>query len=632
MNHRFTLPCAVFLAAVAVAAGPSAGAASDMATCADARVKTTMLPASALAAAEAACGRVLAGGASVEDRQKAAFYRGLMRFLKEVQDGLARAASADGSVAYGAPTPGQVSAALADVETAIGLDGPLKAEALALRVTINQTIGRHAEAQADLDHATKVAPNSITPLVQRALEHERVGDVTAALANLDRALALDPAAGTALSARGELLRRLGALTRAGTDFAAAAALGPPFRRLALLRKSNVELRAGNLQRAYDDLVAAAAEAADMPGADAAAGRAELLVRAGDLALDKLKKPDVAEKHYAAAAALAPTAWDAALGLARVAEERGDRDRAAAIYRRILAATEGTPQLLERMLAAYRLKRLTAPRARRSERGLFRDAVEIGVAAGKSSPDGLRRLAFVIGQGDYAGLADLPNARRDAAVMANALAEMGFDTVEIAENLAAADLRRIPAAIAERAADADIVLVFYAGHGVEIGGANYLIPTDATPENDKDIKGGALALPDVTAAAARARRAALVIVDACRDDPFVEARMIAAARGRAPASAGLPARLHAGLAATPAVAANSVVFHSTQPGQAALDGEGLDSPFVRALLETLATPDQPFDVVIRDTTTRVAKTTEGRQIPAVYGAAPAVALLPPAMAQ
>ncbi len=633
MQAGFVPIRSIFLAiAVAISAAPAA-AASDMALCADQRVKTTMLPMPALAAAEAACGRILAADANMTDRQKAAFYRGLIRFLQVVQDGVARTATREGAVTYVPPTPGQVGPALADIEAAAALEGPLRAEALTLRVTINQTIGNHADVQADLDQAAKMAPHHVTPLVQRALEHERAGDVTAALAALDRAIESDPAASTALSARGELLRRLGLLTRARADFAAAAALGPPFRRLALMRKSNVELRSGDLRAAYDDLLAAARESGDRPDADVSAANAELLVRAGDLALDKLKDADAAETHYRDASRLVADNWSAALGLARIEEQRGDTVKAAAIYRRILASTEATPRLLERLLASYRLKQLTAPVQRRGGLGPFRDAFEIGVVPDKAAPDGLKRIAFVIGEGDYSRLASLPNARRDAAVMASALAEMGFDTVEIAENLGASELRSVPAAIAERAGQADVVLVFYAGHGVEVDGVNYLVPVDAAPESDKDLKRAALALADLARAAAGARRGALVIVDACRDDPFAEARAASVSRGGSPLREGaVSARLHMGLAASPQVASSSVIFHSTQPGQAALDGDDLDSPFVRALLETLATPNQPFATVVSETVARVRETTQGRQIPAFYGSPPAIALLPSAMRQ
>ncbi|MCR4521596.1 MULTISPECIES: caspase family protein [Bosea] len=601
-------------------------ALADLAACADERVKTAMLQPAQLSAAEAACSRVLSGNASTADQQKASFYRGLMRFLQVVQRGAAAAAKTDGSVAYAPPTLAQVRPALVDIEAAIGLDGPMKGDALALRATINQTIGRSAEARADVAEAMQAAPKDATPFVQRALEHERDGDVNAAMIDLDRALELDPKAGTALSARGDLLRRLGYLQRARIDLEGAAALGPPFRRLALMRKSELELRAGDLRAAYEDIVAASRETGDLPKADAALASADLFVQAGALALDKLKDTETAEKLYREAEKLAPKNWSAALGLARVAEVKGERAKAEAIYKRILAATRATPKLLERILASWRLKQLSQPAFRGT--GPFRSGFDSGVVPAKPSPDGLKRIAFVIGSSDYAELSSLPNARRDAAVMANALADMGFDAIEIAENVGKADLRRIPALIAEQAAQADVVLVFYAGHGVETGGVNYLVPTDATLDSDKALQSDALALRALAAAAAKARRGALVIVDACRDDPFAEAQAVAASRGSAGRQlAALPARIHGGLAAAPQPAPNNVVLHSTQPGKTASDGDGLDSPFVRALLETLSSPGKTLDAVVQETAARVSEKTEGRQVPAAYGAAPSVALLP-----
>jgi hypothetical protein len=365
----------------------------------------------------------------------------------------------------------------------------------------------------------------------------------------------------------------------------------------------------------------------MPKDEAAAQSAELFVRAGDLALHTLKDPDTAGTLYKEAARLAPKSFGPMLGLAAIEEARGASDKAIAIYKRIIAATRATPNLYERILASQRLKALTQP-ASRPRSGPFRQGMDSGIGPGKASPVGLKRIAFVIGSGDYAELASLPNARRDAAVMGHALADMGFESVEVAENLGKADLRDVPAYVAARAAEADIVVVFYAGHGVETGGVNYVVPVDATLESDRELRSGALALKELTAAASRARRGALVIVDACRDDPFVEARAVAASRGGAAGrGAALPDRLHTGLAATPTPPPNNVVLHSTQPGQTAADGDGLDSPFVRSLLETLSTPGKALDEVVRDTSRRVAERTEGRQMPAAYGTAQAVPLLP-----
>src|SRR5690606_25123771 len=138
-------------------------------------------------------------------------------------------------------------------------------------------------------------------------------------------------------------------------------------------------------------------------------------------------------------------------------------------------------------------------------------------------------------------------------------------------------------------ETDIVVVFYAGHGVETGGINYLVAVDATLESEKELHSTALALQDLTTAASKARRGALVIVDACRDDPFAEAKAVASSRSAAGERHGpVPERLHMGLAVSPAPPPNNIVLHSTQPGRTAADGDGLDSPFVIALLQTLST--------------------------------------------
>ena len=627
---RLKTYCGAALLCIAGAvAAARADTAADLAACADERIKTAMLPLEQLAAAQAACSRVLDGEASPGDRQKAAFFRALVRFLQVMQAGMALEPNADGSLPdYRPPTGQDVADALADIGTALALDGPLQAEARALRVTINQTIGQSDDVAGDLAAAMDAAPGDATPFVQAALEAERRDDPAEALSNLDRALAIDPRSGPALTARALLLRRGGYLARAREDLAAAIALGPPFRRLALIQKSEVEARTGDLRAAYDDMLAAARQVDDMPAEDARAMNLDLLIRAGDLALDSLKEPAAAEALFREAAALAPGDWRWRLGLGRAAEARGEREKAIEIYEEILDGTRATPNLLERNDAGWRLKRLTQPALQRRA-GAFVPGFEFGVVTENPSPDGLKRLAFVIGAGDYTELPRLANSRRDATAIANRLADMGFDAVEIAEDIDRVNLAGLPRHVADRASEADIVVVFYAGHGVETGGVNYLVPVDATVEDAAALRETALALEELTAAASRARRGALVIVDACRDDPFVEAAAVAASRGLA-RPARDPARdggMHKGLAVSPVPPSGNMILHSTQPGRTAADGEGLDSPFVIALLQTLSTPGLTLDEVVRQTASRVSDLTGGRQIPTAYGDASAVRILP-----
>jgi len=621
--------CALLLCAFHTAGVANADTASDLAVCADERVKTALLPPEQLASAEASCTRVLEGTASEPDRQKAAFFRGLMRFLQVVQKGMALEMNADGSLPeYEPPAKEDVAEALSDVETAVKLKGPLKGEALALRITINQTVGEQ-DLGNDIEEAVRAAPGDATPLVQRALEAERRGDVGEAFTDLNRAIELDPQSGPALTARALLLRRVGELAKAREDFIAAAALGSPYRRLALIHKSEIEARTGDLRASFDDMLSAARETGDMSVEDAREMNVDLLVRAGNLALDSLKDPDTAESLFNEAGKLKPESWRWVLGLGRTEEAREDRAKAIEIYKRILDGTRTQPNLLERNDAAWRLKRLTQAILQRRA-GEFAPGFEFGVVPQNPSPDGLKRLAFIIGSGNYAELPNLPNARRDAAVVANRLADMGFDEIEIAEDIDGANLRRLPTYIAERAQAADIVVVFYAGHGVETDGVNYLVAVDARLENEKELHSTALALQDLTGAAARARQGALVIIDACRDDPFIEAKAVASSRSAAGERHGpIPERMHMGLAVSPTPAPNNIVLHSTQPGKTAADGDGLDSPFVIALLQTLSTPGLTLDEVVQETSARVSELTNGEQIPAAYGEAPATRILPEA---
>ena len=614
--------------AVYVASSARADTAADLAACADERVKTAMLPIEQLADAEISCTRVLEDTTSDPDRQKAAFFRGLMRFLQVMQAGMALDANADGSMQeYKLPTQKDVAAALTDVQTAIDLEGPLKGEALALRVTINQTIGQPDGVVGDIEAAMLAAPADATPFVQRALEAERRGNLAAALSDLDQALEKDARSGPALIARGLLLRRVGHLAKALEDLKTAITLGPPYRRLALIQKSEIESRTGDLRASFDDMLSAARETGDMSAEDAHAMNMDLMIRAGDLALDSLKDPAAAEGLYNEAAKLSPGDWRWQLGLGRAAEARGQKEKAIEIYNRILDGTHSVPNLLERNDAAWHLTRLTQPVLQRRA-GEFTPGFEFGIVPENPSPDGLKRLAFTIGSGNYTELSSLPNARRDAAIIANRLADMGFDAIEIAEDIDSKNLINLPAYIGERARDADIVVVFYAGHGVETGGVNYLVPVDATIGNETDLQTTALALQDLTAAASKARRGALVIIDACRDNPFIEAKAVASSRGLARVSADpVPERMPMGLTVSPTPAANNVVLHSTQPGKTAADGSGLDSPFVIALLQTLSTPGLTMDEVVRETTARVSDLTDGRQIPTAYGDASAIRILP-----
>src|SRR5471032_2271747 len=131
----------------------------------------------------------------------------------------------------------------------------------------------------------------------------------------------------------------------------------------------------------------------------------------------------------------------------------------------------------------------------------------------------KRVALVLGNSAYQNVAPLPNPVNDGAVIAATLTQAGFDVVDSRHDLPAAETRRALRDFADRARDADIAVVYYAGHGMEVDGTNYLIPVDAKLERDSDVYDEAFSLDRVLLAVEPAKQLRLVILDACRDNPF-----------------------------------------------------------------------------------------------------------------
>src|SRR6266446_6154574 len=133
----------------------------------------------------------------------------------------------------------------------------------------------------------------------------------------------------------------------------------------------------------------------------------------------------------------------------------------------------------------------------------------------------KRVALVLGNSAYQNVAPLANPVNDSAKIASTLKAAGFDVVDSRHDLPAAETRRALRDFADRSRDADIAVVYYAGHGMEVDGTNYLIPVDAKLERDTDVYDEALSLDRVLVAIEPATRLRLVILDACRDNPFAK---------------------------------------------------------------------------------------------------------------
>lgn len=236
----------------------------------------------------------------------------------------------------------------------------------------------------------------------------------------------------------------------------------------------------------------------------------------------------------------------------------------------------------------------------------------------------RRVALVFGARDYDTLRGLPNAVNDARTIESVLDTLDFK-VTPQSNANLRQMRRALENFVEDAAGADVALVFFAGHGVEIGGVNRLLPVDADASSLERLNETSLPLEEVRAALARVAPVNLLILDACRDDPFDIGTGNAdpAAEGRG-ATIMVPQRVRD--AARPGLArlgeAENVLFaFSAAPGRTASDGAGSNSPFTTALAKYLPTDGLEIRSVLTLVQQEVYDLSGGGQLPYVESGLP-----------
>jgi uncharacterized caspase-like protein len=218
-----------------------------------------------------------------------------------------------------------------------------------------------------------------------------------------------------------------------------------------------------------------------------------------------------------------------------------------------------------------------------------------------------RVALILGNGDYQNAPQLPNPVNDATDVAAAFARLGF-SVQLIKNGSFDTMRRGLLDFTQQARSADIAVVYFAGHGMEIRDENWLIPVDAQLALDASANQEAISLGGIIPIVSRARRLGLVILDACRDNPFSR-QILLSQPGRALAPRGL-------IAVEPP---NSVlVAFAAKHGTTADDGAGRNSPFTSALLHNLEVPGLEINYLFRNIHDEVYQATQREQEPYVYG--------------
>jgi uncharacterized caspase-like protein len=218
----------------------------------------------------------------------------------------------------------------------------------------------------------------------------------------------------------------------------------------------------------------------------------------------------------------------------------------------------------------------------------------------------KRVAFVVGNGAYKNVAQLPNPPIDAKAMASVLRNVGFDVVE-GTNLTRDTMTEKLLDFGKKAQGADVAVFFYAGHGIAISGTNYLLPVDADIKSEMDVKLGAAINIDLTLDQTMSdAKVKLVFLDACRDNPFAAKIKSNSATRSVSVQTGL-AEMKSG--------EGTLIAFATGPGQTALDGqEGTNSPFTRALIAHVTQPGVEIQQAMTEVRAQVNDETNKGQLP------------------
>lgn len=447
---------------------------------------------------------------------------------------------------------------------------------------------------ADYTDAIRRNPTDASAYYNRGNAYSARGDTDRAIADYTATIRLDPTHADAYYNRGNAYSNKGDTDRALADYTATIRLDPTYAN-AYYNRGNAHSNKGNTDLAIADY----SETIRLQPANANAyfNRGNGYGSKGDA--------DRAIADYTEAIRADPTYANAYINRGLAYEKRGDVAKARADFNATLGLSYGaTKWALDK--ARQRLAALPSPRPATI---LVEKPSAAPVVVAPETARGERRIALVIGNSTYENVAALPNPVRDANLVADVLRLTGFEAVTLLTNLRKDALVNALREFAVHAETADWAVVYYAGHGMEVGGVNYLIPTDAKIAADREIGFEAVPVDQVLNAAERAKKLRLVILDACRDNPFAAQMKRTMTMASRSVSRGLaPVEPEAG----------TLVVYAAKDGETALDGDGSNSPFAAAFAKNVPTAGlevrRLFDFVRDD----VMEATGRRQKPFSYG--------------
>jgi tetratricopeptide (TPR) repeat protein len=442
--------------------------------------------------------------------------------------------------------------------------------------------GDDEHAMADYNLVLQMRPNSPLARNNRGTLYMRQGALQSALDDFNAAVDLNPNLYMPRINRGHLLTINKDYDGALVDFAEAERIepaavgGPSFRCLTYTAMGQFDKALADCNRVIEKMPKNQYTLASI---------GEIYLAKGDL--------DAALKEFNFVLGLNPNHVRGHLGRGEVFERKHNLEQARADYRSASFA-----------LTPFDNYEVAAAREKARER------LAALTPQGPSGAATTKRVALVIGNGAYQNAPQLANPPRDARLVAEALRAVGFQTVTLANDLTRDKFFDTLRAFGRDAEKADWAVLYYAGHGLEIGGVNYLVPVDAKLAADKDAEIEAVALEQVIAAVGAARKLHLVMLDACRDNPFAPAmqrtialRLVDKGLSDIEPSAGF------------------MVVYAAKHGETAQDGEGVDSPFAMAVARDVKEPHvevrKLFDIVRDD----VWNSTKHEQQPFIYGSPP-----------
>lgn len=436
-------------------------------------------------------------------------------------------------------------------------------------------------------------------LAYRGWAHTQKQDYHAALADLDMSIALDDRQFGSRGSRAGIHQALGSLDLALNDIDACIRLAPRFAPARTVR-GDILRDKGNIEaalREYD-----AALKIDPTELSALTGRSITYRMTG--------RPKEAQTELMRALALDNRVAEIYVAQGQLAESNHDLAKAREAYLRALEQPKSirfTNKPGSPIFDATRYQKIATARL-----AVLNNA-QPDVASSPTSPAAPgQKLALVIGNGAYGTASKLPNPPNDARRIAQELRSIGFDTTE-GIDMSSDAMRRAVKDFLAKAPHAKVTLIFFAGHGMQIDGKNYLVPVDAQLKDGKSFTDELIDLDFIMAGLEDKLRANVIVLDACRDNPFTSKVSIASSAGRSVTiRSGLAPQ--AGLSSGGTQGAGTLIAFATAPGQVAFDGEGASSPFTIALARHIITPGLELQQMLTRVRSEVVASTKGKQVP------------------